>query len=175
LVLTKGVGVGVLSAALKQDRLSAAGYDTLIETTTQLNSVGRELADFAGVHAVTDVTGFGLLGHALEMCRGAGLAARIFADMTPVLAGVEALVRTGVRTGASDRNWQSYAGAVSLPPDFATWRRDLLTDPQTSGGLLIAVNGARADALVEFVQSRGFSPAADIGRFSEGPAGIEVI
>ncbi len=174
LVLTKGLGVGILSAALKHGRLDAAGYATLLGATTQLNAVGRELADFAGVHAVTDVTGFGLLGHALEMARGAGLCLTIFADEVPVLAGVEAFARAGVRTGASDRNWQSCASSVRRRPALEPWRRDLLTDPQTSGGLLIAIDEGRAGALADFVRSRGFPAAAQIGRFAAGCAEIEV-
>src|SRR5882757_6584371 len=111
LILTKALGVGVLSAAFKQERLDDAGYAALIASTTQLNAVGAELGDLPGIHAVTDVTGFGLLGHALEICRGAGLGAEIGAD-PPLLAGVEALARSGVRTGASTRNWASYGEAV---------------------------------------------------------------
>ncbi|WP_068879143.1 selenide, water dikinase SelD [Phenylobacterium sp. CCH12-B4] len=138
LILTKALGVGVLSAAFKQERLDAAGYAAMIASTTQLNVLGRELPDLPGVHAVTDVTGFGLLGHALEMARGAGLTAEIVADAPPLLAGVEALVQARVRTGASTRNWDSYGADVDVPAALPAWRRDLLTDPQTSGGLLIA-------------------------------------
>jgi len=174
LILTKALGVGVLSAAFKQGRLDREGYETLIATTTQLNAVGAELADFQGVHAVTDVTGFGLLGHALELCRGAQLSAEIFAE-APLLDGVESLARAGVRTGASDRNWQSYGGAVRLPPSLPAWRRDILTDPQTSGGLIIAVEPARSEDLLAFVRDRGFGKAAKVGRLRPGPAEIEVI
>jgi len=173
LILTKPLGVGVLSAAFKQERLDAHGYAALIASTTQLNAVGGELGGVAGVHAVTDVTGFGLLGHALEMCRGARLGAEIAAD-PPLLAGVEALAQDGVRTGASGRNWASYGDAVRLPPAFADWRRDLLTDPQTSGGLLIAVAEADAPAVLDLVRSRGFTAAAPVGRLSEGPAEVRV-
>ncbi len=112
LILTKALGVGVLSAAFKQERLSPEGYAALIASTTQLNTLGADLAGRAGVHAVTDVTGFGLLGHALEMSRGAGLAAEIDAAAPALLAGVEDLARAGVRTGASTRNWASYGDAV---------------------------------------------------------------
>jgi selenide,water dikinase len=174
LVLTKALGVGILSAAFKQERLSRAGYETLIATTTQLNAVGAELADFAGVHAVTDVTGFGLLGHALELCRGAGLAAEIDAAAAPLLDGVEALARAGVVTGASQRNWQSYGAAVRLAPALPAWRRDLLTDPQTSGGLLIAVDPARADALLALLVARGFAHAAVVGHLRAGQPEIVV-
>jgi selenide,water dikinase len=173
LILTKALGVGVLSAAFKQERLDDAGYAALIASTTQLNAVGRELGDLAGVHAVTDVTGFGLLGHALEICRGAGLTAEITAE-PPLLAGVEALARAGIRTGASTRNWASYGGDVRLPEDLADWRRDLLTDPQTSGGLLIAVSADTAADVLALVRERGFSAAAVVGRLVEGPAEIRV-
>ena len=173
LILTKALGVGVLSAAFKQERLSDDGYAALIASTTQLNAVGRELGEMAGVHAVTDVTGFGLLGHALEICRGSGLGAEIAAD-PPLLAGVEVLARGGVRTGASTRNWASYGDDVVLSADLADWKRDLLTDPQTSGGLLIAVAPDQAGALLDLVRGRGFSAAAAVGRMTAGPARVRV-
>jgi selenide, water dikinase len=173
LILTKALGVGVLSAAFKQERLSEDGYAALIASTTQLNAVGRELGETAGVHAVTDVTGFGLLGHTLEICRGAGLTAEIDAD-PPLLAGVEALARSGVRTGASTRNWLSYGDDVRLPGDLPDWKRDLLTDPQTSGGLLIAVAPEAADAVLDLVRARGFSAAAAVGRMAAGPPEVRV-
>jgi selenide,water dikinase len=174
LVLTKPIGVGILSAAFKQERLSAAGYDSLISTTTKLNTVGAALADVAGVHAVTDVTGFGLLGHALEMCRGGGLSAVIDLPAVPLLAGVEALAREGVRTGASGRNWTSYGDAVRIPEAVEDWRRDLLCDPQTSGGLLIAVEPDGVDEVLDLARRDGFTTAAVVGRLREGPAEIRV-
>ncbi|MGZ3375255.1 MAG: selenide, water dikinase SelD [Phenylobacterium sp.] len=174
LILTKALGVGVLSAAFKQERLDEPGYAALIASTTQLNAVGRELADLPGVHAVTDVTGFGLLGHALEICRGAGLTAEIGAG-PPLLAGVEGLAKAGLRTGASTRNWASYGEAVRLPDGLPDWRRDLLTDPQTSGGLLIAVAEAEAPAALDLVRTRGFGAAAIVGRLSAGPAEVRVM
>jgi selenide, water dikinase len=173
LILTKALGVGVLSAAFKQERLDAAGYAALIASTTQLNVVGRELGDMAGVHAVTDVTGFGLLGHTLEICRGSGLGAEITAD-PPLLAGVEELARAGVRTGASTRNWASYGEDVRIGAGLPDWRRDLLTDPQTSGGLLIAVAAEAAEAVLDLVRSRGFSASAVVGRMTAGPAQVRV-
>ena len=174
LILTKALGVGVLSAAFKQARLDAAGYETLIASTTQLNRLGAELPGMAGVHAVTDVTGFGLLGHALEMCRGAGLAGEL-TTAPPLLAGVEALARAGVRTGASGRNWDAYGEAVVLPERLEDWRKDLLTDPQTSGGLLIAVAPEGAEAVLNLARARGFAAATVVGRLSEGPAEIKVV
>jgi selenide, water dikinase len=173
LILTKPLGVGVLSAAFKQERLDAAGYAALIASTTQLNTVGRELGDVAGIHAVTDVTGFGLLGHALEMCRGAGLTGRITAD-PPLLAAVEVLARAGVRAGASTRNWASYGEAVRLPLGLEDWKRDLLTDPQTSGGLLIAVAPEAAEAVLALAKARGFVSAAVVGELRAGAPEIHV-
>jgi selenide,water dikinase len=175
LILTKALGVGVLSAAFKQERLDAAGYAAMIASTTQLNVLGRELPDIAGVHAVTDVTGFGLLGHALEMARGAGLAAEINADAPNLLAGVEALVQAGVRTGASTRNWDSYGADIDAPAALPAWRRDLLTDPQTSGGLLIAAAPEAAEAVLALARDRGFDRAAVVGRLVAGESGVRVV
>jgi selenide,water dikinase len=174
LILTKGLGVGVLSAALKQGRLDQAGYATMLASTTRLNAVGADLAEVDAVHALTDVTGFGLLGHALEMARGAGLAVEIEAGAVPLLDGVEALARDGVRTGASGRNWDSYGPGVALPGGFDGWRRDLLTDPQTSGGLLIAVTPDAAPAVLTRVRAAGFDRAAVVGRTVEG-TGVRVV
>jgi selenide,water dikinase len=167
LILTKALGVGVLSAAFKQEKLDAAGYEALIASTTQLNAVGEVLAGQEGVHAMTDVTGFGLLGHALEMARGAGLTARIDPDGAALLPGVEALARAGVRTGASVRNWASYGASVDAPADLADWRRDLLCDPQTSGGLLIAVDPGAAESVMALVKGAGFGLATVVGRLDQ--------
>lgn len=175
LILTKALGVGVLSAAFKQEKLDAAGYAAMIASTTQLNAVGAKLAGREGVHAVTDVTGFGLLGHALEMCRGAGLTAEITADAPVVLPGVEALARGRVRTGASVRNWASYGEAVRLPDGFEDWRRDLLTDPQTSGGLLIAAAPEAAEGLLALAREAGFAASRIVGRMRAGAAEVVVV
>ncbi|MDQ0462342.1 selenide,water dikinase [Caulobacter ginsengisoli] len=174
LILTKPIGVGVLSAAFKQEKLTAAGYAALIATTTQLNKVGPDLALNPHVHAMTDVTGFGLLGHALEMARGAGLTAEIEADAVPLIEGVLDLAREGVRTGASGRNWASYGASVDLPVSLPDWRRDLLTDPQTSGGLLIAVSPEGAAPALARARAAGFS-ARSIGRLVAGPPRVRVI
>jgi selenide,water dikinase len=175
LILTKALGVGVLSAAFKQERLSPEGYAALIASTTQLNTLGSELAGLAGVNAVTDVTGFGLLGHALEMSRGAGLGVEIDAAAPALLPGAEDLLRAGVRTGASTRNWASYGGEVRTEAALSDWRRDLLTDPQTSGGLLIAVAEGEAEAALHLAVSRGFASSRIVGRVVAGPAGVSVI
>lgn len=174
LVLTKALGVGVLSAAFKQQRITRESYAALIATTTQLNTVGAVLADRPGVHAVTDVTGFGLLGHALELCRGAGLTAEIMADGPALLEGVEALARADVRTGAAIRNWASYGEAVRLPSGLKAWRQDLLCDPQTSGGLLISVSEAGAEGLLHWLRQSGFPASRVVGRLSAGPPEVHV-
>ena len=174
LVLTKALGVGVLSAALKQGRLSPDGYRALIASTTQLNTLGGHLTDVAGVHAVTDVTGFGLIGHALEMSRASGLSIEIAPDGPAILPGVEAFLHEGVRTGASSRNWASYADEVVCGSGLPDWRRDLLTDPQTSGGLLIAVAPERAESLQQLAVSHGFASSRIVGRVTDGPAGVQV-
>src|SRR3954467_6443686 len=118
LVLGKPLGVGVLSAALKKEVLDAAGYAQMIATTTRLNTPGPELAAMDGVHALTDVTGFGLAGHALELARGAGLAVAIDWGRVPILRGVTELAEAGHVTGASGRNWAGYGVDVALPEGF---------------------------------------------------------
>jgi selenide,water dikinase len=174
LILTKALGVGVYSAALKQNLLDAEGYRALIASTTKLNTLGKDLGQVAGVHALTDVTGFGLLGHALEMARGAGLSVRIDANATPMLPGVAALAQAGVRTGAAVRNWDSYGEAVELPAAFDDWRRDVLCDPQTSGGLLIAVAPEAASAVLAMAREAGFADSAIVGELAAGEPGIIV-
>jgi selenide,water dikinase len=174
LILTKALGVGVFSAAFKQERLDAAGYAAMIASTTQLNAVGATLAETAGVRAMTDVTGFGLLGHALEMARGSGLTAELSVSAAPRLPGAEALAQAGVRTGASVRNWASYGAEVEGADDLPEHERDLLTDPQTSGGLLIAVAPDQAAAVLELVRRDGFARAAVIGRMAAGPPRVRL-
>ena len=175
LILTKALGVGILSAAFKQQRLDAKGYDALIASTTQLNTLGRDLPAIPEVHAVTDVTGFGLLGHALEMARGAGLTVELREGAAAVLPGVAALLGAGVRTGASGRNWDSYGEAVHLPAGLPDTAKDLLTDPQTSGGLLIAVAREAADRVLAMAQASGFGYARIVGRLVEGVAEVRVV
>ena len=175
LILTKGLGVGIFSAALKQERLSAGGYAALIASTTQLNSIGTALSGMAGVHAVTDVTGFGLAGHALEMARGSGLAIEIDTAALPLLDGVEALARDGVRTGASTRNLDAYGEFLDLPAAYEAFRRDILTDPQTSGGLLISVAAEEAHAVLTLAREAGFHQAEIIGRVVDGPVCLRVL
>ena len=174
LILGKALGVGVLSAAFKQGRLDAEGYAALVGSATRLNTPGPDLAALDGVHAMTDVTGFGLLGHGLEMARGAGLTLEIDPLAPRLLPGAEALAREGVRTGASVRNWDSYGADVRGADDLDPWRRDLLSDPQTSGGLLVAASPEAAGAVLAHLRAAGFD-AARVGRFAEGPAQIRLV
>jgi selenide, water dikinase len=174
LILSKPLGVGIFSAAFKKGLLDDAGYRAMIDTTTQLNLPGVELANLAGVHAMTDVTGFGLLGHLLEMCRGSGLAARITAAHLPLLPGLQALARSGIATGASARNWQSYGNDVRLAPYLDAQFHAVLTDPQTSGGLLVACDPDESPAVQATFARFGFAQAAVIGRMSEGAPQVQV-
>ncbi|HEX4649335.1 MAG TPA: selenide, water dikinase SelD [Steroidobacteraceae bacterium] len=163
LLLGKPLGVGILSAALKKGELDARSYRAMIETTTRLNRAGPDLAAIPGVHAMTDVTGFGLLGHLLGMCRGARSGARVSMARVPTLDGVLARAAAGCVTGASARNWDSYGAEVRLDRELTPAHRALLTDPQTSGGLLIAcVPDGVAEALDTF-KRHGFAHAAVIG------------
>lgn len=175
LILGKPLGVGILSAALKKGALDAAGYDAMIASTTKLNTPGRELSDIAGVHALTDVTGFGLLGHAREMALGAKLGARIAIDAVPFLPGVEALASQGFITGASGRNWAGYGEDVSLAERITPVQQALLCDPQTSGGLLVACSAEAVDAVMAVFRKNGFEAAAVVGEMIEGVAGVEVV
>ena len=163
LVLGKPLGVGVLSAALKKEKLDAAGYERMIATTTRLNTPGPELAALEGVHALTDVTGFGLAGHSLELARGANLSLEIAWQQVPVLEGVRDLVRAGHVTGASGRNWAGYGAEVALPDNFAAQELALLTDPQTSGGLLVSCAPEAVNEVLAVFQRHGFNDAAVVG------------
>jgi selenide,water dikinase len=171
LILGKPLGVGIQSAALKKGELDAAGYATMLASTTKLNTPGARLAQLEQVHALTDVTGFGLLGHLLEVCRGSGVEARVRRSDVPVLAGVDALLAHGIKTGASARNWAGYGESVDLG-GFGDDVLALFTDPQTSGGLLVAcAPEATADVLGLF-RSEGFDHAAVIGEVTPGPARV---
>jgi selenide, water dikinase len=168
LILTKALGVGIYSAAFKRGELSPAAYAELIASTTLLNRIGTELAQDPAVHAMTDVTGFGLLGHALEMARGSDLALFIRAADLPLLHEAQLLAQQRFVTGASARNWASYGESVNLPPNLSEWRRHLLTDPQTSGGLLIACAPVQAEAILSQIVTAGYPHARIIGHAEAG-------
>jgi len=163
LVLGKPLGVGVLSAALKKGRLDAAGYAQMLRYTTQLNRVGSHLAELPGVHAMTDVTGFGLAGHLLEICRGSKLDATLRLDALPVIETAARLAREGLATGASARNWASYGAQVDLPAQVPAWQRAILTDPQTSGGLLVSCAADALEGVLDCFRQAGFEQAARVG------------
>ncbi len=175
LVLGKPLGVGVLSAALKKERLSSEGYAAMLASTTKLNTPGPSLAALDGVHALTDVTGFGLLGHALELCRGARLSARIRMHDVPLLPGVAELAAAGMVTGASARNWAGYGADVTLASSLSDVERALLTDPQTSGGLLVACDADSVPAVLDAFRRDGFDAAGEIGALALGEPHITVV
>jgi selenide,water dikinase len=163
LVLGKPLGVGILSAALKKEHLGDEGYAQMIACTTQLNTPGPALAALAGVHAITDVTGFGLAGHVLEMARGSNTTAVLEMGRIPLVDGVRDLASSGFVTGASGRNWAAYGEEVALAQDLGAVDQDLLSDPQTSGGLLVACAPDSVDAVLEIFRQQGFANAAEIG------------
>ena len=175
LILGKGLGIGVLAAAMKKEMLSDAGYAQMIATTTQLNRVGSELAAMPDVHALTDVTGFGLLGHLLEICRGSNLGAAVHFDRVPTLSEALPLVQQGIVAGAIARNLASYGHELDFAPELANWQRQLLADPQTSGGLLAAVAPEAADEVLARFRDTGFAQAAVIGTVEQGAARVSVI
>jgi selenide, water dikinase len=175
LVLGKPLGVGVMSAALKKGALDAAGYDQMIANTTRLNTPGPALAALPGVHALTDVTGFGLAGHVLELARGAGCSVHIDWASVPLLGGVHAMATQGHITGASGRNWAGYGHEVSLAERLGDADRALLTDPQTSGGLLVSCAPRALDAVLAIFREQGFDQAAVIGQVAAAGAGARLV
>lgn len=168
LLLGKPLGVGILSAALKRGELDGEAYQTMVGHTTQLNHVGPELAELAGVHAMTDVTGFGLLGHLLEMCRGSGLGAELSFKELPVIEAAASWARTGLSTGAAGRNWESYGKSVRPEEGLPEWQLKLACDPQTSGGLLVACAPDSVARVQSLFSERGFAEARPIGRMVDG-------
>jgi selenide,water dikinase len=175
LILTKALGVGIYSSAIKKDLMPPGAYEEMIASTTLLNRVGATLARDPVVHAITDVTGFGLLGHGLEVARASGACLTIDLDALPVMTRAAELAIAGCVTGASHRNWASYGADVTLPADLAEWRRHLLTDPQTSGGLLIACAAERADEIRRMIVAAGYPHASIIGHVVSGAPRIEVV
>ena len=175
LLLTKGIGVGIYANALRHGALDAAGYAEMLASTTQLNRAGAWLGKEVSVHAITDVTGFGLLGHGLEMARGSGASMTIDASAVPLLPRAAALCAAGNVTGASHRNWDAYGADVDLPDDFPLETRHLLTDAQTSGGLLVACDPGAVPDLLARLREDGFVRSAVIGTVVAGPARIRVV
>ncbi|HLK84423.1 MAG TPA: selenide, water dikinase SelD [Xanthobacteraceae bacterium] len=175
IILTKPLGVGIYSAALKKGVLGPDAYQEMVASTTLLNRIGVELAKDPSVHAVTDVTGFGLLGHALEMARASQVSLVIRADDLPLLAEAATLAKEGLVTGASGRNWMSYGDAIILPRGLPDWRRQILTDPQTSGGLLIGCAPERANDILQRIVEGGCPNARRIGHVEPGVPVVRVV
>ncbi|MBS4097789.1 MAG: selenide, water dikinase SelD [Sulfuricella sp.] len=173
LILGKGLGIGIMSAAMKKGDLSDEGYRQMVASTTQLNVPGIRLAALPGVHALTDVTGFALLGHLLEICRGSRLGAKIDFAKLPLLPAAVELAQKGYAPGAAARNWASYGQEVTLPAEMPQWQQNFLCDPQTSGGLLVACARESVDEVLEIFSSEGFEYARVIGEMGEG-AGVAV-
>ncbi|AQS50430.1 selenide, water dikinase SelD [Paenalcaligenes hominis] len=174
LILSKGLGVGVMSAAFKKNALPDAAYQAMIQSTTQLNTPGVALGQWVGVHAMTDVTGFGLLGHAWEIARGSALTIELKQDQLPWLPHVQDLAAHGYITGASQRNWDAYGAHIELADTLTDTDRALLTDPQTSGGLLISCAPEQASQVLSYLHSQGFDYATQIGQVVAGPAKVVV-
>jgi selenide,water dikinase len=175
LVLGKPLGVGIYSAALKKGGLDGAHYAAMLASTTQLNTPGIALGRMSSVHALTDVTGFGLLGHLLEMCRGSQAAARIEFGRLPLHPGVLELARKGIATGASNRNWAGYGKDVVLADGLDDAARALLTDPQTSGGLLVACAPEAVGEVLAVFREEGFERATVIGHMVPGTLQVTVV
>jgi selenide,water dikinase len=173
IVLGKALGVGLYGAAVKKQRLTDAQYREMVASTTQLNTPGMSLAQQPGVHALTDVTGFGLLGHLLEVCRGSGVRARVQWSDVPLLADARALASSGFVTGGSTRNWKSYGSFIDLTT-FGAVEQAILTDPQTSGGLLVACAPEAVHGVLECFRREGFQRAAVIGEIEAGSLGVVV-
>jgi len=174
LILGKALGVGILASTFKQHKLSDSDYAQLIATTTRLNAIGTDLARMDTVHAMTDVTGFSLIGHLLEVCEGSGLSARLSLGDIPLLGAAVPFARAGHSTGAGTRNRAAFGKAVVLPDGIADWQRNFLFDPQTSGGLLVAVAPADAQTVLRMFHARGYADAALIGAMGEGAPGIRI-
>ncbi len=174
LILGKPLGVGILSAALKKEKLDAAGYAAMIASTTKLNTPGIKLGQLDTVSALTDVTGFGLAGHLLEICRGSKAGATIEFAKLPIMPGVMELAKQGYVTGASGRNWSGYGHDVSLAAGLGEVERNLLTDPQTSGGLLVACEPSIVDEVLAAFRAECFADATVIGEMTAGAPKVNV-
>lgn len=175
LILSKPLGIGILASAIKQGQATPASQQALLDTATQLNQVGIALAAHTGVHAMTDVTGFGLLGHLLEMCRGSQLGATVHASQLPLLPTAVTLVQQGIGAGGIERNWASYAESIDVEPQVLDWQRRMMADPQTSGGLLVSVAPDDADSVFTCLRDTGFTQCQIIGRMTAGTPRIKII
>lgn len=175
LILSKALGVGILSAALKKDLLPDTAYKQMLASTTQLNTAGFLLAEYDQIHAMTDVTGFSLLGHALELCKGSNLQANIQFKAIPWLEHTLDFIQQGIFTGASGRNWNACKEYINISHDLPNYAQTALTDPQTSGGLLIACAPEFAEQALDIIKADGFNQAAIIGELHAGKPSINIM
>jgi selenide,water dikinase len=175
LILTKGLGVGIYSAAFKKQVLDSTGYEEMMASVTLLNRIGAELGKDEAVHAITDVTGFGILGHALEMARGSKVGIALRYSELPLLGQAARLAEEGFITGASTRNWASYGDEVHFVDHTPLWKQQLLTDPQTSGGLLVSCAPDAAERIFATIHSAGYPAARVIGAVGEAPSVVTVV
>jgi selenide,water dikinase len=171
LILAKGLGTGFLASAMKAGTLSPDGYREMIDCTTRLNDIGAELGERADVHAMTDVTGFGLLGHLSEVCQGSHVMARVELDAVPMLTAGRELAQAGINTGAAGRNRAAFSTGVALPGDLPDWHNNMLYDPQTAGPLLVTCDPGAADEILALFHARGYAAAAIIGHCAGHGAG----
>ncbi len=146
----------------------------MLRLTTQLNKPCAFLAALAGVHAITDVTGFGLAGHALEIARGAHVQVEIAWDKVPLIEGTHQMASAGLITGASGRNWSGYGDEITLPDGFDPVAQLLLSDPQTSGGLLLSCYPDQAEEAIGIFHANSFEMASVIGQIKPG-SGLKII
>ena len=174
LVLGKALGVGILGAAMNKDELDSEGYRQLVDTATKLNAVGAELAKLQGVHALTDVTGFGLVGHLFEICQGSNVTAKVGWNELPILPAAADYAERGYNTGAAGRNWQSFGQNVTLPDNLSDWQKNILADPQTSGGLMLSCAPERTNDVLELFRENGFADVTVIGKMGDGAPHVTV-
>ena len=168
LILSKALGIGILARALQKGLLEANTYEMFINETTKLNKVGSTLAKMDGINGLTDITGFGLLGHLLEMCRSSKLGAKIRINEIPIFKEAREFASKGLKTGASDRNWKSYQQEVKLGKNLTEAEKNILTDPQTSGGLLISCNPGKTKSVLYHLKESGFTSSKCIGILTGG-------
>ena len=174
LVLGKALGVGILGAAMNKDELDSEGYRQMVDTATKLNAVGAELAKLQGVHALTDVTGFGLVGHLFEICQGSNVTAKVDWNELPILPAAADYAERGYNTGAAGRNWQSFGQNVTLPDNLSDWQKNILADPQTSGGLMLSCAPERTNDVLELFRENGFADVTVIGKMGDGAPHVTV-
>jgi len=174
LVLGKALGVGILGAAMNKDELDSEGYRQMVDTATKLNAVGAELAKLQGVHALTDVTGFGLVGHLFEICQGSNVTAKVDWNELPILPAAADYAERGYNTGAAGRNWQSFGQNVTLPDNLSDWQKNILADPQTSGGLMLSCAPERTNDVLELFRVNGFADVTVIGKMGDGAPHVTV-